>query len=244
MTTRKSVTSSTVAAYLREGIQSGRLGPEDKLPSERELSELLQTSRVTAREALKQLEAAGEIYRSNRRGWFVTPERIRYDPSRAAFFMDYVQEQGQHPFSQQLSKTQIVADATLAKLMGVAEGEPLVLLQRLRGANNRPVYVEKIYLRETRLPGIYEHDLERSVSRVMQQTYHAQFDRIDLDITVGSLDSESATHLQAPAGYSCINILRRTFDPDGEVLELDLECWRHDALQLVVSLFPASGQTA
>lgn len=236
MTARKAVTSASVVTYLRSCINKGDLNPDDKLPSEREISERLQTTRVTTREALKQLEAQGVIYRSNRRGWFVTPDRIKYDPSKAMFFMDYVAEQGQQPFSRELQKTKIKADAEIAVMMGVPIGEPLVELQRLRGSGVRPVYVERILLREKLLPGIDKKDLENSVSRVIRNDYQTEYGRIDLDMVVGSLSVTDAELLQAPAGYTSITIQRLSYDTQGEVLELDLEQWRHDALQLKVSL--------
>lgn len=236
MTARKVVTSATVVDYLRQCIEKGDLNPDDKLPSERAISERLQTTRVTTREALKQLEAQGVIYRSNRRGWFVTPERINYDPSRAMYFMEYVADQGRQPFSRELLKQRIQADETLAEQMGVPVGEPLVELHRLRGAGERPVYCERIYLRESLLPGIYDQDLSRSVSQVIKGHCQQDYGQIDLDITVGSLDVEQAELLQAPAGYTCIEIKRVSHTPAGEVLELDYELWRHDALKLKVSL--------
>ena len=61
-----------------------------KLPSERELAERFLCTRITLREALQQLETEGLVYRENRRGWFVAPPRIRYNPTRTTGFMEYV----------------------------------------------------------------------------------------------------------------------------------------------------------
>jgi GntR family transcriptional repressor for pyruvate dehydrogenase complex len=55
-----------IAATLRGQILSGKYGPGERLPSERELSERLGVNRASAREALKQLEQSGMI--SIRRG--------------------------------------------------------------------------------------------------------------------------------------------------------------------------------
>lgn len=64
-----------------------------KLPSERELAERFLCTRITLREALQQLETEGLVYRENRRGWFVAPPRIRYNPTRITGFMEYVSAQ-------------------------------------------------------------------------------------------------------------------------------------------------------
>lgn len=65
-----------IKAQLQARIQNGALKSGDKLPSERELCALFNTTRITVRESLAQLEASGVIYRADRRGWFVTPERL------------------------------------------------------------------------------------------------------------------------------------------------------------------------
>ena len=53
--------------WLKDGITT----PGGKLPSERELGELLGIKRMTLRQALLNLEAESKIFR-NRKGWFVT----------------------------------------------------------------------------------------------------------------------------------------------------------------------------
>lgn len=58
--------ADSIAATLRSQILSGKYGPGERLPSERELSERLGVNRASAREALKQLEQNGMI--SIRRG--------------------------------------------------------------------------------------------------------------------------------------------------------------------------------
>jgi DNA-binding GntR family transcriptional regulator len=65
-----------IKAQLQARIQNGALKSGDKLPSERELCALFNTTRITVRESLAQLESSGVIYRADRRGWFVTPERL------------------------------------------------------------------------------------------------------------------------------------------------------------------------
>ena len=67
--TTKAVTA--IGQVLQEQLDHGLLAPGSKLPAERKLSELFGTTRITVREALLQLEAQGQIYREERRGWFV-----------------------------------------------------------------------------------------------------------------------------------------------------------------------------
>src|ERR1044071_2089500 len=61
MTGSTSTFSSQVHARLRADILTGRYQAGDPLPSERNLSEELQTSRHVVREALKRLQQAGLV---------------------------------------------------------------------------------------------------------------------------------------------------------------------------------------
>lgn len=63
---------SFIYETILQQIERGLFATQSKrLPSERELSETFNVSRVTVKHALLQLEAQGIIYRKERRGWFL-----------------------------------------------------------------------------------------------------------------------------------------------------------------------------
>ena len=76
--------------WLKDGI----ITPGGKLPSERELGELLGIKRMTLRQALLNLEAESKIFRKDRKGWFVTQPRFNYSPELSASFQRAAIEQG------------------------------------------------------------------------------------------------------------------------------------------------------
>lgn len=86
-------TVTAICRALSEQIGHGLLPAGGKLPAERKLSELFATTRITLREALIQLESQGLIYREERRGWFVSPERLAYNPLVRSHFHAMVSEQ-------------------------------------------------------------------------------------------------------------------------------------------------------
>ena len=64
--------SAGIAAKLRRAIIDGAYGLNERLPAERELAELFQTSRGTIREALRRLQELGMVDRQIGSGTFVT----------------------------------------------------------------------------------------------------------------------------------------------------------------------------
>ena len=75
---------------LAEEISRGTLKAGARLPSERQMQVTLGVNRGTVREALFQLESEGLIYRKERSGWYVSPPRVTYDPSRPEGFTAWV----------------------------------------------------------------------------------------------------------------------------------------------------------
>ncbi|WP_239993859.1 GntR family transcriptional regulator, partial [Photobacterium phosphoreum] len=61
-----------ICETILQQIERGLFATQSKrLPSERELSEIFNASRLTVKDALQQLEIQGIIYRKERRGWFL-----------------------------------------------------------------------------------------------------------------------------------------------------------------------------
>ncbi len=60
-----------VKEYILSKIKKGELSPEDRIPSEKELMDLFQVSRITVRKAIDELAIEGYIYRLQGIGAFV-----------------------------------------------------------------------------------------------------------------------------------------------------------------------------
>ncbi|HOJ88943.1 MAG TPA: GntR family transcriptional regulator [Pseudothermotoga sp.] len=60
-----------VKEYILSKIKKGELSPEDRIPSEKELMDLFQVSRITVRKAIDELSVEGYIYRLQGIGAFV-----------------------------------------------------------------------------------------------------------------------------------------------------------------------------
>lgn len=67
--------SAAVREQLEAAIRRGDFAPGDRIPSERELVETFGVSRVSVREAIRSLEALGQVTVQHGRGVFVTDRR-------------------------------------------------------------------------------------------------------------------------------------------------------------------------
>lgn len=109
-----------ICRTLRRYIGSGQLVPGQQLPAERALSERFATTRITIKEALSSLEADGLIYRAERRGWFVAPPRLTYDPAIHTHFHQWIGEQQRTAETRVLAHGKALASSELCSRMGLA----------------------------------------------------------------------------------------------------------------------------
>lgn len=66
---------SKIAQYLKEKIEKGEVQPNEKLPTEAELSEMFSVSRITTKRALQELEKQDLIIRRRGSGSYVKPRQ-------------------------------------------------------------------------------------------------------------------------------------------------------------------------
>lgn len=224
--------SLEIRDHLSSQIRSGKLGINDRLPSERELVEQFNSTRITVRDALSKLESEGLIYRSNRRGWFVTPSRLEYDPSSRVNFYMLAEQQNKEPNTELVSKRCIKGPAKAREVLQVKDNEKLVELVRLRSLDDRPVLYEIIYLSAARFPGIEKKDLEASLTTLMQDDYNVAITYEDNRIRVSAVYDQVAESLSHINGAPCLGVERIRYEGDKVPVEYDQEFWVHSAIEL------------
>ncbi|QJF27525.1 UTRA domain-containing protein [Acinetobacter baumannii] len=213
-------------------IESGVLEAHAKLPSERELSEQFQTTRVAAREALLALETDGLIYRLDRRGWYVRSPRIIYHPQSTKNFNQFVIEQGYEPSTEVISSELTQATSWDAKHLKVEKGHPIYSVWRRRCINGRPVLVEHLRVNAELFPEFLTHDLKQSITLLMANQYNCHITRADINLYPTALSEQQAKALHVNVGALGLYICRSNRNEEGVITDVDQVYWLHDVLDL------------
>ncbi|WP_330925096.1 UTRA domain-containing protein [Candidatus Sororendozoicomonas aggregata] len=225
-----SATSQRIRQSLCEQIKKGLLLSGKRLPSERQLSEAFGTTRITLREALSALEADGLLYREDRRGWFVSPERIVYNPTTNSNFHQMVSEQGRIAKTQLLNASLIMAPAKVQHLLGVQPKTPIYRLQRLRSVDKRSVLYVENYIQPDYFPGLLDKNLEQSLSVIYQQYYDITYTNTAFQLYPIGLHDQAASYLKVTQGSSGLLVTRKNHDQHRRLIDCDFEYWRQDAI--------------
>jgi GntR family transcriptional regulator len=124
---------------LRQAILGGTFRPGSQLPTEAELCEMLGVSRTVVREALRVLEDDGLVARRHGVGTFVRNHPILKNLNVNFGITDMIESAGLKAGTSHLAILKETADKERAEQLRVAIGTPLVTLERVRTADDRPV---------------------------------------------------------------------------------------------------------
>ena len=219
---------------LQARITQGALQVGDKLPSERELCAIFSTTRVTVRESLAQLEATGAIYRADRRGWFVTPERLWLDPTQNTNFHRLCLEQGRTPRTELLSAEKTTVPLDVMQPLALEPFAQIYLLRRVRHADERAICYCENHCLPQRVPDLLKQDLNGSLTEIYQQHYALIYRKMHLSFYPTALPYHAASSLGAMVGLPALLLRRLNYDQHGHILDFDIEYWRHDSLRIEV----------
>lgn len=224
---------------------------ERRLPTERALAERLGMSRTTVRRALDLLEREHRIRRVKGRagGAYLTDVAPRdASPQAARPFCqshsivrslntvkgipEILHDQGFRDGTTVIRAGMVAAQAAVGSALGVADGDPVVSLLRLRHADGETLSLEQMYLRPE-LAGVLRTGMT-SVYRTLRTMFGLQICVADESIEVASVSCAEGALLDRPAGTPVLKLERRGFDQHGAAFEYSVDLFRADRTRLHV----------
>ncbi len=224
---------------LAERIESGIIAVGGRLPSERELAQETGAARMTVRKAFGMLEAEGLIYRADRRGYFVSAPRLRYDPTHHVNTMRQIPAQGHVGENLYLGRTRVEAGDSLALLFSCQTGTPLILERSVALMNGRKILYEENFLMESALPGYHDLPYESPLTQTLERRHGIYAEMTGFRARATNLMATAAEHLNVSVNSPGLHITRiKSFED--KTIEVDREYWLSDALEIVVGTLPES----
>jgi phosphonate metabolism transcriptional regulator PhnF len=227
-----------IAENLKRAIESGELQPGDRLDNEFQLSERLSVSRPTVRQAIQRLAQEGLVVRQRGVGTVVVNRRVQRRLALSSLYED-LSSSGREPATTVLSVEDVQADEDVAAALGVASGQTVMRIERVREADGRPLAVMRNYLPAGLLPGT---DVESALSRrglyetLRQQG--VQFHSAEEVIGARKATTAEAALLQVPRNSTVLTMSRVALDPAGRAIEYGVHAYLADRYSFRVALGP------
>lgn len=159
---------------LIERIMAEVYKPDEKLPSERELSEELNISRMTVREALKALVNEGYIYTQVGKGTYVNSILYKQDTSLTGF-TEQMQKIGLHVTNKVLEFSLEPGAIDVVARLELKPNSLVYKLKRLRSTNKKVLAIETAYIPEQLCKNLTEYDFSKeSLYSILRTKYNVQ----------------------------------------------------------------------
>ena len=224
-------------AKLIQALEAGELRPGMALPSERDLAEAVELSRMTVRRAFEELVALNLVEQRQGSGTYVLPKRLEQTVDRLIGFTDEARTLGFEAGSRILSAERVAIDPDAAAALQVAANTLILRVQRLRTADGAPLALQTAQL----APRLSALSLERldvlgSLYKTIEAQYGVtpQFARQTVRARLPTRVERELLNLHDPGPVLAME--RVTFGEDGAAFEFVRSVYRGDRYQMALEL--------
>ncbi len=228
-----------VRDILKDLINTGKLKPGDRIPSENELSSVFNISRMTVRQAIQELLREGFINIKRGEGTFVNSVPHTQMLLKLEGFSSEMAKLGYRSHSRVLNIQKIESFDSYEMAysgLGKPPGEPLVRIQRIRYVEDTPFALETSFLSYRTGLGLMEPGMadDMSIYNYIENELHIRLSRADHVIQPGLANDEISTHLEIETGSPILKLHGTTFSMTNKPIEYLEGIYRGDKYELKV----------
>ena len=207
-----------VKADIKNRILSKQYMPGDKLPTENELSDQYNVSKITIRKAIQNLSDEGYVNKVQGKGTFINFKKDKLYLNKTSGFKESLSSLGHASRHDIIQASFLNADEDIAEKLMI------------------PMGTKVVYIEDARFPDfITTLSKDRSFYQVMDECYHIRPNHSVLEIDGKAAQSHSADTLKCNVGDPLFSIHKISYDQDGKPIHYSLTTVRCDRVTYVVS---------
>ncbi|NJN17455.1 MAG: GntR family transcriptional regulator [Oscillochloris sp.] len=217
-------------------VADGTLPPHSRIPSERELSEQFEISRMTARRALLELIREGRIYTRTGKGTFVAEPKISQNLQALTSFSEDMRARRMRPTARLLRRGMIAVEAEVARALRLTADAQVLCVERLRLADDAPMAVEQAHFSFPGMEALLDQPLDGSLYEILRDRFLLLPAEAMQEFEARLATPPEQELLRVGAGSPVLMIARTTFDQRGQPFEFVQSIYRADRYRFVARL--------
>jgi len=228
----------TIKKSLVDYIRIKDLKVGDKLPPETDLADRLNVSRLTLREALKVFREEGLTYTVHGIGTFLSSDFKQIDDTLDMNLgtTEMITSAGYKPGVTFFEKKLVKADINLVKSLNVSKGSDILVLKRVRTADNRPVIYSIDYFAPSLVNTFLSSNEENiSIYECIEETLKIKIGNSMAEITPLCCTADLAKKLEYEEGKPVLVIQQIIYDQKGNPLVFSKEYFRPDCFKISIN---------
>jgi len=216
---------------LKQRILDGDFNVHERLPSESELMKMFGVSRITVRQALRDLHGDGLVFSVQGKGTFVSKKKAVQDVQHLQGFGEAMSTQGYETSTRVINSGFIRPDQMVSDELKITRTQQVLEVQRIRYLNREPICVDKSYFPEDIGKKLLNRDLAQDIFPMLENELDTPLGYADLKIEAIAADDISASLLNVKIGQPCLRIHRMVYTPDDRPIDFEYLTYRGDTFQ-------------
>jgi len=181
------------------------------------------------------------------KGTFVLEPKITQDLTELSGFVEDMRSLGRRPSARLIDKQTVPASESVARQLALTPGGPVIRIQRVRLADNRPLSFDETYLPPDIGQKVIENDLETEpIFTLLEQKYNTPLLEAEYRLEAVSADATVARALAIAIGSPIFLIERTSYSVGHQPIDYEKLYYRGDQIRFVTRLARrvAAGVTA
>jgi len=220
-----------IKEILKQRILDGDYEVHERLPSEKEMIKVFGVSRITVRQALRDLHTEGLVFSVQGKGTFVSRPKVVQDIQSLQGFGEAMTPKGYETSARVISVQETNVSADVTEALNLTRGSMVIELIRIRYLNREPISVDKSYFPIDIGQRLLSRDLTQDVFPMLENEFDIALGHADMKIEAMNADDELARHLNVDSGSSVLRIQRLVFSEKGDPIDFEYLSYRGDAFQ-------------
>ncbi|MEC7377092.1 MAG: GntR family transcriptional regulator [Pseudomonadota bacterium] len=216
---------------LRRDILDGTYQVHERLPSENEMMGVFGVSRITIRQALRDLHNEGLVFSAQGKGTFVSKPKAVQNVQRLEGFGEAMAAQGYEASARVLSIQQLKAPKAVVAALDLQPGEDTIEVKRVRYLNRAPVCIENSYFPMDIGRRMFGLDLSGDIFPMLENLFGIPLGGADISLDAILADDEAQQYLNLKSGEAILRVERLTHNRDGRPIDFEYLCYRGDSFK-------------
>lgn len=216
---------------LKQRILDGVYQPHQKLASENELMAAFGVSRITVRQALRDLHNEGLVFSAQGKGTFVSKPKATQSLQSLQGFEESMAAAGYATSSKLISMQPRKPSKDIQAALRLGKKDDVVEVKRVRYLNREPVSIDISYFPMDIGERLAGRDLGRDLFPMLENELGIPLGMADIKIGASVPDDEAQKLLKLPASEPLLKVERLTYDTGGRPIDFEYLLIRGDAYQ-------------
>ena len=216
---------------LRQRILEGDFKPHERLPSENELMKAFGVSRITIRQALRDLHSEGLVFSAQGKGTFVSKPKAEQSVRHLQGFGEAMKAQGYEASARLLSIQELKASKAVAAALRLDTSDPVVEVTRIRFLNREAMSLEHSYFPLDIGRRMFGMDLSGDIFPMLENLFATPLGEANIRIEAALSDEETQHHLNLAPGEPVLRVERLTHDRRGRPVDFEYLSFRGDSFK-------------